>query len=210
MKKILCLVILLLFGTVAMFADIARPGKPTKPVPKPGLKVYSNTSTRLTVRFDSNIENPTLRIPRTQLNYLRAQNETGEGDENNTAAVTAPGRFSRTQTFVSGVFLSLAIVFGGMWFVRSGKAASKEGKGLVILAVLAGLGSAATFVYADIAPPQPVNEITSKIFNQDAMWRGEASSWNVRIESTNGDKMELYVPDPPEAPNANATTNANK
>ena len=209
MKKILCLVILLLVGTVAMFADIARPGKQTNPVKKPALKVYSNTSTSLTVRLDSNIETPTLRIPRTQLNYLRAQNETGDGDENNTAAVTAPGGFSRTQTFVSGVFLSLAIVFGGMWFVRSGKAASKEGKSLVILAVLAGLGSAATFVYADIAPPQFQNDITSKIFNQNAMWRGEATSWNVRVESTNGDKMELYVPDPATAPTAPAS-NVNK
>jgi hypothetical protein len=208
MKRILCLVILLLVATVAMFADIARPGKQTKPVAKPGLKVYSNSTSDLTIRFDSNIERPTLRIPKTQLGYLRAQNENGESDENNTAAVTAPGGFSRTQTFVSGVFLSLAIVFGGMWFVRSGKAASKEGKALIALAVLTGIGSAATFVYADIAPPQPVNDITSKIFNQDAMWRGEASSWNVRIESTNGDKIELYVPDPP-APGSPAS-NVNK
>ncbi|MBK7394326.1 MAG: hypothetical protein IPI64_13675 [Chloracidobacterium sp.] len=73
---------------------------------------------------------------------------------------------------------------------------------------MAGLGSAATFVYADIAPPPLQNDITSKIFNQDAMWRGEASSWNVRIESTNGDKIELYVPDPP-APGSPAS-NVNK
>jgi len=208
MKRILCLVILLLVATVAMFADIARPGKQTKPVAKPGLKVFSNSTSDLTIRFDSNIERPTLRIPKTQLGYLRAQNENGEGDENNTAAVTAPGSFSRTQTFVSGVFLSLAIVFGGMWFVRSGKAATKEGKALILLAVMAGLGSAATFVYADIAPPQLENNITSRIFNQDAMWRGEATSWNVRVESTNGDKIELYVPDPP-APGSPAS-NVNK
>ena len=208
MKRILCLVILLLVATVAMFADIARPGKQTKPVAKPGLKVFSNSTSDMTIRFDSNIERPTLRIPKTTMNQMRAQNESGESDQDNTAAVTAPGGFSRTQTFVSGVFLSLAIVFGGMWFVRSGKAASKEGKALVLLAVMAGLGSAATFVYADIAPPQMENNITSRIFNQDSMWRGEATSWNVRIESTNGDKIELYVPDPP-APGSPAS-NVNK
>ncbi len=208
MKRILCLVVLLLVGTVAMFADIARPGKQTNPVKKPVLKVYSNTSASMTIRFDSNIETPTLRIPKAKMNQMRAENEGGETDQDNTAAVTAPGGFSRTQTFVSGVFLSLAIVFGGMWFVRSGKAASKEGKALMLLAVMAGLGSAATFVYADIAPPQPVNDITSKIFNQDAMWRGEATSWNVRVESTNGENIELYVPDPP-APGSPAS-NVNK
>jgi len=205
MKRILCLVVLLLVATVAMFADIARPGKQTNPVKKPVLKVYSNTSSSLTVRFDSNIETPTLRIPRTTLNQMRAQNEAGEGDENNAAAVTAPGGFSRTQTFVSGVFLSLAIVFGGMWFVRSGKAASKEGRGLILLAVMAGLGSAATFVYANVAPPQFVNDINSKIFNKNVMVRGEATSWNVRVESTNGEDIELYVPDPP-APGSPASS----
>lgn len=198
-KKIICLFILLLVGTVALFADIARPGR----TPKPVLKVYSNTSAGMTVRLDSNIEKPTLRIPRSTLNYLRAQNESGENDQDNSAAVAAPGGFSRLQTMVSGMFLSLALVFGGMWFVRSGKAATKEGKAVVILAVLAGIGSATTFVYADIARPQFAEDITSRIFNKNAMRRGEVSSWDIRVESTNGENIELYVPDPPTSLPAN-------
>lgn len=181
-----------------MFADIARPGKPSNPVPKPG----SNTSAGMKIHLDSNINAPTLRIPKSTLKYLRAQNENGESDQDNTAAVTAPGGFSRLQTMVSGMFLSLALVFGGMWFVRSGKAASKEGKGLVILAVLAGIGSAATFVYADLAPP-PTTDITSRIFDKNALGRSGASSWNIRVESSNGEDIELYVPDPPTPPTAN-------
>jgi hypothetical protein len=194
MKKIICLLALLLVATVVMFADIARPGKTPYPVVRPG----SNTSAGMTIRLDSNIDQPTLRIPRSTLKYLRAQNENGESDQDNTAAVTAQGGFSRTQTLVSGMFLSLALVFGGMWFVRSGKAASKEGKALVILAVLSGIGSAATFVYADIAPP-PANAITSRIFDKKAMGRGEVSSWGIRVESSNGDNIELFVPDLPPA-----------
>ncbi len=189
----------LLVATVAMFADIARPGKPANHVPKPG----SNTSSGLTIHFDSNINQPTLRIPRSTLKYLRAQNESGEGDQDNTAAVTAPSNFSRTQAMVSGMFLSLALVFGGMWFVRSGKAASKEGKALVILAVLAGIGSAATFTYADIAPP-PAVAITSRVFDQNAIGYGQLSS-PVRVESSNGSDVELYVPVEKEKPIANTS-----
>ena len=199
MKKIICLMVVLLVATVAMFADIARPGKPSNSVPKPG----SNTSSGLTIHFDSNINQPTLRIPRSTLKYLRAQNESGEGDQDNTAAVTAPSNFSRTQAMVSGMFLSLALVFGGMWFVRSGKAASKEGKALVILAVLAGIGSAATFTYADIAPP-PAVAITSRVFDQNAIGYGQLSS-PVRVESSNGSDVELYVPVEKEKPIANTS-----
>ena len=50
MKKIICLSVLLLVATVAMFADIARPGKTPYPIPKPG----SNTVSGLTIHFDSN------------------------------------------------------------------------------------------------------------------------------------------------------------
>ena len=199
MKKILCLTVLLLVATVAMFADIARPGKKTyPPIPKPG----SNTVSGLTIHFDSNINEPTIRIPRSTLKYLRAQNESGEGDQDNIAAVTAPNNFSRTQALVSGMFLSLALVFGGMWFVRSGKAASKEGKALVILAIMAGIGSAATFVYADIAP-LPAVRITSKVFDQNEIGYGQLSSPFVRVESSNGTDIELYVPVEKEKPTAN-------
>lgn len=200
MKKIICLVMLLLVGTVAMFADIARPGKaPYPPIPKPG----SNTVSGLSIHFDSNISQPTLRIPKSTLKYLRAQNETEEPDTDNTAAVAAPGSFSRAQTLVSGMLLSFALVFGGMWFMRSGKAASKEGKALVILAVLAGIGSAGTFVYADIAPP-PAVAITSRVFNGDAIGYGQLSSPRIRIESSKGDDVELYVPVDKAEPAANA------
>ena len=203
MKRFFCLTTLVLLASVAAFADIARPD-PTK-TPKPAKGV----NTTMSIRLDRNATEVKLIIPKSQIKQLRAELEQLDDDESdNTAAVTQPSSFSRTQTIVSGAFLSLALVFGGMWFVRSGKAASKEGKALIALAVLTGIGSAATFVYADIAPPQLENDITSKIFNQNAMWRGEATSWNVRIESTNGDKIELYVPDPP-APGSPAS-NVNK
>ncbi|MBX7053372.1 MAG: hypothetical protein K1X36_00320 [Pyrinomonadaceae bacterium] len=191
MKKILVLAAVLLLASVAMFADIARPGtKKPSPVPKPG----TNTVAKMTITLDENVSQPTLNIPRSSLKYLRgALDETGT-DQDNTAVVTAP-TFSRTQTFISGMFLSLAIVFGGFWFVRSGKAATKQGKAMVIVAILAGIGSAATYVYGDIALPRR-DEINSRLFNMDKTAEGccSATSDMIQIKVSNGDGVVLQIP----------------
>ncbi len=191
MKKVLVLAAVLLLASVAMFADIARPGtKKPAPVPKPG----SNTVAKMTITLDANVSQPTLNIPRSSLKYLRAAIDESGVDQDNTAAVTAPS-YSRTQTFVSGMFLSLAIVFGGILFVRSGKAATKQGKALVIVAVLAGIGSAATYVYGDIALPRR-DEINSRLFNMDKASEGccTATSDFVQIRVSNGDGVVLQIP----------------
>ncbi|MBK7394328.1 MAG: hypothetical protein IPI64_13685 [Chloracidobacterium sp.] len=188
MKRIICLTTLMLLASVAAFADIARPD-PTK-TPKPAKGV--NTS--MTIRLDRNATEVKLIIPKSQIKQLRAELEQLDDDSDNTAAVTNPSSFSRTQTIVSGAFLSLALVFGGMWFVRSGKATTGAGKSLVILAVVAGIGSAATLVYANAGPP-PITKITSKIFNKD-QFRYRDVSGPVKIETTNEKTAELIVPDP--------------
>lgn len=191
MKKLLVLAAVLLLASVAMFADIARPGtKKPSPVPKPG----TNTVSKMTITLDANVSQPTLNIPRSSLKYLRAALDESGIDQDNTAAVTSP-TFSRTQTFVSGMFLSLAIVFGGIWFARSGKAATKQGKALVVFAVLAGIGSAATYVYGDIALPRR-DEINSRLFNMDKTSEGccSATSDMIQIRVSNGDGVVLQIP----------------
>ena len=117
-----------------------------------------------------------------------------DDDSDNTAAVTQPSSFSRTQTIVSGAFLSLALVFGGMWFVRSGKATSAAGKSLVILAVVAGVGSAATLVYANAGPP-PITKITSNLFDKD-QFRYRSVYGKIKMETSNETNVQLVVPDP--------------
>ena len=93
--------------------------------------------------------------------------------------------------------ISRALVFGGMWFVRSGKTATKTGKTLVILAVIAGVGSAATFVYANAGPPPEARSITGKMFAPAVhMYRG---GWGeVKLETGNQQTIQLIVPDPPD------------
>ena len=191
MKKIIVLVALILLGAVAMFADIARPGtKKPATVVKPG----TNTVAKMTITVDANVNQTTLSIPRSSLKSLRAAIDGLEDGEDNTAAITV-GTFSRTQTFVSGMFLSLAIVFGGIWFVRSGKAATWQGKTLVLVAIIAGLGSAATFVYGDIALPRQ-NDINRRLFNWDKTANGccTATADLIQIKVANGDGVLLQIP----------------
>ncbi len=188
MKRFFCLTTVVLLAAVAVFADIARPD-PTK-TPKPPKGV----DTTMSIRLDRNATEVKLIIPKSQIKQLRAELEQLDDDSDNTAAVTNPSSFSRTQTIVSGAFLSLALVFGGMWFVRSGKATSTSGKSLVILAMIAGAGSAATLVYANAGPP-PITKITSSLFDKD-QFRYRSVYGKIKMETSNETNVQLVVPDP--------------
>ena len=194
MKKLICLATLVLLASTAAFADIARP----EPNKTPKQNASNSIETGMNIKLDSEAKEARLIIPKSQIKQLRAQLEVLDGDSDNTAAVTTPS-ISRTQTIVSGTFLSLALVFGGMWFVRSGKAATKTGKTLVILAVLAGAGSAATFIFANAGPPPEARTITGKMFTQAVHMYG--TGWGtVRLEAGDKPQIELIVPDPPDKP----------
>ena len=198
MKRLICLTAMVLLGSAAAFADIARP-EPAK-TPKPNTS--KSIETGMTIRLDSEAKEARLIIPKSQIKQLRAELEQMDDDSDNTAAVTAPGSFSRTQTVLSGTFLSLALVFGGMWFVRSGKSTTKTGKGLVILAVVTGIVSAATLVYANAGPPQEARSITGKMFTQAVHMYG--TGWGtVKLEARDQKQIELIVPNPKPATPAN-------
>lgn len=186
MKRILSLTALLLVIASSAFADIARePVKTPKPTPTP-----RSVTTQMRIRLDRNATEAKLILPKSQIKQLRAELEQLDTDDD-TAAVT---NTSRTQTIVSGAFLSLALVFGGMWFVRSGKSATKTGKSLIILAIIAGVGSAATLVYANAGPPQ-ITSITGNIFNRDAV-RYRSINAPVKIELSDDNAVQFIVPDP--------------
>ena len=185
MNRIICLTTIFFLASVAVFADIARP-QPNKD-PKP----VKSLDATMTIRLDRNAKAARLLIPKSQIKQLRAELEQMDGDSDNTAAVTTPGNFTRTQTIVSGTFLSLALVFGGMLFVRTGKA---SGKALIILAVLAGLGTAATFVYANIGPPPEARSITSRLFNDKVFTPYQFASGNIKIETVDSGNLQLIVP----------------
>jgi len=191
MKRILCLLAVTVLCAAAAFADIARP-EPTKKV-KPARSI----STTMTILLKSDATEAKLIIPKSQIKQLRAELDQMDDDADNTAAVT--GDVSRTQTIVSGMFLSLALVFGGVWFARSGKAATKTGKTLIALAVVALAASAGTYIYANAGPPQEARSITSKMFSQ-AVHMYKFGSGAIKIETTNDTNgVTLIVPDPKSA-----------
>lgn len=195
MKRILSLSMLILLTSVAAFADIA-PERTPKPKPTPKSEPVS---VFMSIKMDPKTKVATLSIPREQLKQLRAEIDQLDTDSNNTAAVT--GSFSRLQTIVSGAFLSLAFVFGGMWFVRSGRSATKAGKTLVVLAMIGIIGSAATFVYANAGPPQALRSISSTLFDKKAFGYWNSAGGTVNLVVSDASVIELKVPAPKDWPN---------
>lgn len=190
MKRILSLSLAILAFTVAGFADIA-PMKTPKPTPAPK---STTISTRMSIKMDSTAKVATLSIPREQLKELRAQIDQLEGETENTASAT--GNFSRTQTIVSGAFLSLALVFGGLWFVRSGKAASKPTKSMLVLAMVGVIGTAATLVYANVGPPAELRSISSSLFDRKTFGYWPSASGKIDLVVSDTPVIELKVPAP--------------
>src|ERR1043166_8015873 len=120
MKKTIPIVIATLIFTGFSFGDIRLPDP--KPTPKP--KAQKTIDTTLDIRLEEDAKEAQLLIPRSQIKQLRAQLEQLDNGTDSTAAITTSD-LSGAQTVMSGLFISLALVFGGIWLMRSGKGASK-------------------------------------------------------------------------------------
>ena len=104
---------------------------------------------------------------------------------------------NRTQTIVSGLFLSLAFVFGGVWLARSrgGGSGTKANKTLVVGAGLFLTGALATIAIANVGPPPEARSITGKIFS-NAVHTYKQASGRIKLETSDADRgIELIVPD---------------
>ncbi len=186
MKKIFSLLTLLGLLSIFAFADIRRPHDP-KTKPSKGI------DTTLSISIDRNAKEARLVIPRSQLKQLRAELEQLDEDADQTATVSTS--FSRTQMIVSGLFLSLAFIFGGVWFARSGRNVSKTGKAAVIAAGLFMSGAVASFVFANAGPPPDARSITGKLFTPSVhMYK---SAWGkIKLETSDESRdIRLIVPD---------------
>ena len=104
---------------------------------------------------------------------------------------------TRTQTVVSGGLLSLALIFGGMWFVRPGRIHSKT---VMVAVALLTCGSVATLVYGNAGPPPEARSINGKMFSQAVhMYKG---GWGkIKLEVSDSVRTpELIVPDTQKTP----------
>lgn len=193
MKRIFSLCALLAMFAAAAFADIRLPDTP-KPTPSP--KDQKAVEANMRIRLDKNAADARLVIPKSQLKQLRAALDEADGSSNTALNIT------KTQTIVSGLFLSLAVIFGGVWFSRKRQTGGKMSRTVAAGAVLFLIGSAATFVYANIGPPTQLRTISGELFNRETFRGWNTAYGKVRIEISDGDGMiELIVPDKEEPKN---------
>ena len=193
MKKLLFLCAFSVIFSVNSFADIRLPDnvKPS-PTATPKSKTKSQKM-QMSIRVNPNTEEPTLVIPRGALNNLRAQLDEIDGGSSNVAQASG---ISGTQTLMSGLFFSAALIFGGVWMFR-GKSLAKNQKIVAGLLIFAFLGASVYTVSANVAPP-PFIGIKADVFSDKmrTSWRGAVGEVKVEIDenSRNGSMIELWVP----------------
>jgi hypothetical protein len=189
MKKMLWIALATLMLSTAVFADLAKPSTS---------KARPAIDASLVIRLDANAKEARLIIPRSQINQLRAELESMDDGSDNIAAGTSGSGISRAQTIVSGLFLSLAFVIGGVWFVRSGRASTKAAKGVVAAIVICFVATAATFVFANAGPPTEARSITGKMFTPAVHMYGFGSG-KIKLEvgDENHNNVQLIVPNAP-------------
>lgn len=179
MKYFVTTAALILAFCMAGFADIAPKTTKTK----------KSIDANLTIRLEKDTKQARLIIPKSAVRELRAQLDEIDQDSADTTAVTS---VTRIQTIMAGVFLSLAIVFGGVWFTRSQKIDAKTAA-VIALAMLS--GAVATLVYANAGPPPEARSITGKLFAPPVHIYNFASG-PIKIETTDEQHgVELIVPD---------------
>lgn len=188
LRKIL-FAVLLLGLSVTAFGDIARPEKtPT------GTKKTASVDTYLSIRLERDAKDAKLVIPRSQLKALRAEMESLDSGAD---AADASTSISRIQTIVSGVFISLAFVFAGVWFSRS-RGLSTSGKVAAGAAIVFAGGALATIVYGNAGPPPEARSITGKMFTQGLHYY-KFGGGKIKLEVSDTEETpKLIVPDPEE------------
>lgn len=187
MNHLLTAFLFLTVFSTTVFANLPDPSVGRSKPPK-------TVDTSLTIRLDNEATQARLIIPKSQIKQLRAELE---GLDNQDAPAATTFAFSKLQTIVTGSLLSLALVFGGVWFARK---SNNGGKVLGIGAVLLAGGAFATFVFANAGPPSEARSITGKLFTQSVHIYKFAYG-KVKLETTDeGNNIVLVVPDHPDKP----------
>ena len=191
MKRIFGLLALTAVFSIAAFADVRPPNTP-KPTPAPKEKKTIDTNFRVSIQKDA--KEARLLIPKDQIKALRAQLDGLDDDSQETAAFLS---FSRAQTVIGGLFLSLAFVFGGVWLTRGARGGFKPNKAVVAGAVLLFVGAFAAASYANMGPPMEARSLTGKMFSP-AVHVYKMGWGKVKVETSDDDEIRLIVPDVPD------------
>ncbi|MEO5858264.1 MAG: hypothetical protein ABIR33_04870 [Pyrinomonadaceae bacterium] len=183
--------ILITFAALLIFAasTIADVPRPTVTPNKPAKT--ASIDTRLDIRLRRDAKEAKLILSRAQLNQLRADLDAIDGGNPDTSSAG----ITRIQTIAGGLFLSLAMAFAGVWFVRSGRMSKPAAAATVVMFAV---GALATMVYANAGPPAEARSITGKMFAQ-GMHYYKFGGGAIKLEiSADEDNPVLIVPDPEE------------
>ncbi len=187
---------LLVFAFVnAAFADEALPPTPKKTPKSAATPKPKSFQGAMRIKLDKNADETVLRLSKKTLKALRASIDEADDADSNLASAEG-GNNLRTQTIVGGLFLSLAMVFGGVVFFRSGKTSEKANKVIVSSAVILAFAAAANFTFANFGPPLEIRSITGKLFDKKVFGGWNEAFGVVKIEIVDDvNAVELIVTD---------------
>jgi len=181
MKRTLMLIaaiLALLTGAILAFGDIARP-KPSPAEPKPIF--YSG----LTIVSSAKDYEARLIISEATLKRLQEA-----AANSGSASLTDRIMHSSTRTMMAGVFVFLAVSFGGVWLARSNQRRNHKAIAAVLLAAVA-FGVGTVIVRANAGPPGYIRWQNLPQSLKD----GKETSGGVQIELVPGDEnMKLIIP----------------
>ena len=183
-SKRIALGALLLATSVSVLADVPNPN---------GHKSSrsSNIRTFMHLSPDVHATEARLIIPRSLLTQMSAQTE--GSDSQSAAAMQRIFNISGAQTIMAGIFLSLALAFGGVWLVRSRAASGKPARAALGIALLVLCGACAGVAYANAGPPPVARSLTSKILIQEAQPYGAGGEVKVEV-SDDANTITLELP----------------
>lgn len=182
----------MLMASTAALANIANPDLPNS---------KKAIGTTLVIQLDRNAKDARLIIPRSQIKQLRAELESLDaGSENTAAAISAESGFSGTQTIMSGLFISLATVFGGIWFVRSKRVSNIRGQATAAVAAVFAIGGFVMMAYGNAGPPAEARTITGKMFSPAVHMYGFGSG-KIKLEVSDKERTPVLI-----VPNQKAET----
>lgn len=181
MKRLVAAGLFVTFFATAALADIAKRDEPKQ----------KSVDSTLMIRIDKDAKEARLVVPRNQLRALRAELEQLDGGQlEPIPAFTV----SKLQTVVAGGLMSLAFVFGGVWYVRKGSGGI-AGRALGIGAVMLAGGALTTLVFANYGPPAEARSITGKLFSQ-YVHQYKFATGKIKLETADdGENVVLIVPD---------------
>lgn len=181
----LALAALLLATAASASADVPNPERAKNKSPK------AQPFTAL-MAIDPNTKSAEARllIPREVLRQMRA----GLDGEDTRGSALAFFNTGGAQTVMAGLFLSLALAFGGVWLVRS-RGRRRLGAAALCVAALALCGASASAAYANAGPPAVARSLTSKVLIPEAKWYGVYGQ--VKVEVVDDDnQIRLVLPRP--------------